>query len=246
MCWQLGRGFPCGSVVKNLPANAGDVGSIPGSGRYPRVGNGNPLQYSCLENSMDRGAWWTVVHRVPWLSDSTHAHMCALTLSIPHSPLFAVFLCPAYCWPPNLWYRLTFLTKALFVSWSEAPDLPLITISIIVHHIGLSKDRLPLLKMVKSWWSLASSFPRGSYQSLRDCVNLTVQPSPSRDRAWHTWSMMAQFLCVSNLTDVLTEASNWMVSANKSNGKKEKRIQRIIFFFFRIKFVPFSCLIPCS
>ena len=50
--------------VKNLPANAGDVrdaGSIPGSGRSPREGNGTPLQYSCLENPMDRGAWWATV-----------------------------------------------------------------------------------------------------------------------------------------------------------------------------------------
>ena len=47
-----------GSVVKNLPANAGEVGSILGSGRSPGGGNGNPLQYSCLENSMDRGALW--------------------------------------------------------------------------------------------------------------------------------------------------------------------------------------------
>ena len=51
-------GFPGGSVVKNLPANAGIAGSIPGSGRSPGGGNGNPLQYSCLENSLDRGAWW--------------------------------------------------------------------------------------------------------------------------------------------------------------------------------------------
>ena len=53
--------------VKNLPANAGairDAGSIPGSGRSPGEGNGNPLQYSCLENPMDGGAWWTTVHRV--------------------------------------------------------------------------------------------------------------------------------------------------------------------------------------
>ena len=50
-------GFPGGSVVKNPPTNAGDMGSIPGSGRSPGVGNGNPLQYSCLENSMDRGVW---------------------------------------------------------------------------------------------------------------------------------------------------------------------------------------------
>ena len=49
-------GFLGGSVVKKLPANAGDVGVIPGSGRSPGEGNGNPLQYSCLGNSMDRGA----------------------------------------------------------------------------------------------------------------------------------------------------------------------------------------------
>ena len=60
-------GLPGGSVVKNLPANAGDardVGLIPGSGRSPGEGNGNPLQYSCLENSMDRGAWGPTTHGV--------------------------------------------------------------------------------------------------------------------------------------------------------------------------------------
>ena len=54
-------------VVKNLPANAGDIreaGSIPGLGRSPAGGNGNLFQYSSLENSMDRGAWWATVHRV--------------------------------------------------------------------------------------------------------------------------------------------------------------------------------------
>ena len=54
-------------VVRNLPANAGDVralGSIPGLGRSPGGGHGNPLWYSCLENPMDRGAWWATVHRV--------------------------------------------------------------------------------------------------------------------------------------------------------------------------------------
>ena len=61
------EGFPGGTVVKNLPPNAGDTreaGSIPGLGRSPSVGNGNPLQYSCLENSKDRGAWRATVHRV--------------------------------------------------------------------------------------------------------------------------------------------------------------------------------------
>ena len=56
-----------GEVLKNYPANAGDSrdsGLIPGSGSFPGEGNGNPLQYSCLENSMDRGAWWATVHGV--------------------------------------------------------------------------------------------------------------------------------------------------------------------------------------
>ena len=57
-------GFPAGSVEKESTCNAGDMGSIPGLGRYPGEGNGNPLQYSCLENPVDRGAWWAVVHRV--------------------------------------------------------------------------------------------------------------------------------------------------------------------------------------
>ena len=62
-----GVDFSGGAVVKNLPASAEDTrdeGLIPGSGRPPGVGNGNPLQYSCLENPMDRGAWQATVHRV--------------------------------------------------------------------------------------------------------------------------------------------------------------------------------------
>ena len=60
-------GFPGGSVVRNPPANAGSTGDsslIPGSGRYPGEGNGNPLQYSCLRNPRDRGAWQAIVHEV--------------------------------------------------------------------------------------------------------------------------------------------------------------------------------------
>ena len=51
-------------VVKNLSANAGDMSSIPGLGRSPGIGNGNPLQYACLGNSMGRGVWWAAVHGV--------------------------------------------------------------------------------------------------------------------------------------------------------------------------------------
>ena len=55
---------PGGSAVMNLPASAGDTGSIPGSGRSPGGGSCNPLQCSCLRNPMDRGAWWATVHGV--------------------------------------------------------------------------------------------------------------------------------------------------------------------------------------
>ena len=58
-------------MVKNPPANAGDVGSIPGWGRFPGRGNGNPFQYSCLVNPIDRGAWWATVHGVAKESDMT-------------------------------------------------------------------------------------------------------------------------------------------------------------------------------
>ena len=57
-------GFPGGSEVKASACNVGDLGLIPGSGRSPGEGKGNPLQYSCLENPMDRGAWWATVHGV--------------------------------------------------------------------------------------------------------------------------------------------------------------------------------------
>ena len=58
------KGFPVGSIVKNPPTNAGEVGPIPGSGRSPGKGNGNPLQYSCRENPMDGGARWVTVHEI--------------------------------------------------------------------------------------------------------------------------------------------------------------------------------------
>ena len=66
-------GFPLGSVVKNSPANARDMGLTPKSGRSPGIGNGNPLQYSCLQNSQDRGAWQATVHRVA-KRHTGHAH----------------------------------------------------------------------------------------------------------------------------------------------------------------------------
>ena len=83
-------GFPGGSEDKASACNAGDPGSIPGLGRSPGEGNGNPLQYSCLENPMDRGAWRATVYRVAKsrtrLSDFTHTH------TFPNSGLFIGYL----------------------------------------------------------------------------------------------------------------------------------------------------------
>ena len=69
-----------------MPANAGDAGSIPGSGRSPKEGNGSPLHYSWLENSMDRGAWQATVHGITkvkydWLHTHTHTHKEHLAIS---------------------------------------------------------------------------------------------------------------------------------------------------------------------
>ena len=79
-----------GSDGKETAYNARDLGSIPGSGRFPREGNGNPLQYSCLENSMDRGAWWAIVPGIvesdateQLLHTYTHTHTHTHTLMLP-------------------------------------------------------------------------------------------------------------------------------------------------------------------
>ena len=80
--------FPDGSVVRNPPAgarHARDAGSLPGLGRSPGVGNGNLLQYSCLDKTMDRGAWWATVHEVTksqiGLSIHTGGSLCILFVS---------------------------------------------------------------------------------------------------------------------------------------------------------------------
>ena len=81
--------FPGGSEVKASACNAGDLGSIPGSGRSPGEGNGTPLQYSCLENPMDGGAWWATVHGVAksqtQLSDFTHSLTKFVIACLPRS-----------------------------------------------------------------------------------------------------------------------------------------------------------------
>ena len=93
--------FPGGSVVKNPPSNAGDVGSIPGLGRSPGEGSGNPLQYSCLESSMDRGLLSIESQRVR--HNWTHTHACtygvsSLSLCLPY--LLGDVSCLSSLWRP--------------------------------------------------------------------------------------------------------------------------------------------------
>ena len=91
--------FPVGSVVMNLPVNAGDTGSIPGSRKSPGEGNGYPLQYTWLENATDRGAWQTTVHRVAKESNTTatkQQHKWTMKVKV-----LVVQSCPTLCNPMN-------------------------------------------------------------------------------------------------------------------------------------------------
>ena len=77
-------------MVKSPPASAGDVGSIPGSGRSPGEGNGNPLQYSRLGNSMDRGTWWATVHGSK-INCSSDFIVIILSISVKRAVLNQIF-----------------------------------------------------------------------------------------------------------------------------------------------------------
>ena len=97
-------GFPGSALVKNLSAYAGDArdsGPVPGSGRSSGVGTSNPLQYSCLENSMGRGAWWATVHVIAksqtllsnWACMLTHSHAILLLLTAKDAMIFRLTPC---------------------------------------------------------------------------------------------------------------------------------------------------------
>ena len=118
VCYPLQRGFPGGSVVKNQSANAGDVrdvGLIPGLGRSPGVGNGNPLQYSCLKIPMDRGAMWSTDHGVAksktQLIDWEHTH--TLLKSWPTPGLDGEVLSGCQAQAGGLWSRIAANDKVL-------------------------------------------------------------------------------------------------------------------------------------
>ena len=110
-------GFPGGSVVKNQPSNAEEVALTPGSGRSPEEGNGNPLQYSCMENPMDRGAWRTTVHGVTknqtQLSNWALYYVCIYTSEPPGKHIYLhKWASWKHCWP-RLFSTLPFPWTAL-------------------------------------------------------------------------------------------------------------------------------------
>ena len=102
--WSFKEVFPGDSVEGNLPADAEDVGSIPGPGRCPGEGNGNPLEYSSLGNHMDRGSWWATVHGVTKEQLNNKKLQRAHKKSLFYLFLSACFL--VYCIPPSLKYEL--------------------------------------------------------------------------------------------------------------------------------------------
>ena len=96
-------GFPGGSEVKASAWNVGDPGSIPGLGRSPGEGNGNPLQYSCLENPMDRGAWWATVHGVAKSLTQLSTHTRTWFLKRVFQGTFCSWKSSYYSWEMLFW-----------------------------------------------------------------------------------------------------------------------------------------------
>ena len=137
-------GFPGGSVVKNQPANSGDTGSIPGLGRSPGKRNGNQLQYSWLENPMDREAWRATVHGVTKESDTTeplnnnlimyHSSLISLskTESLSSPEIFKLFWITAISSP---WDRVMFFFSKPLLGILVCIDLPWYNLCLAFHDI---------------------------------------------------------------------------------------------------------------
>ena len=129
--------FPSGSEVKASACNAGDLGLIPGSGRSPGEGNGNPLQYSCLENTMDGGAWWAAVYGVAqsrtqlkWLNSNSSNRLIIAFLpkeQVSFNFMAAVTTCSDFGAPPNKVCHC-FHCFPIYLPWSDGTKCPDISI----------------------------------------------------------------------------------------------------------------------
>ena len=108
-------GFPDGSDGKESACNAGDWGSIPGLGRTPSEGNGYPLQYSCLENSMDRGCWWATVDGLQRVGHNWH-----FVIHCPFSLEYLILATPS----PSFTHELCFALQVLALSPDLHPTVP--------------------------------------------------------------------------------------------------------------------------
>ena len=143
--------FPGGSDGKESAYNTGDTSLVPGSGRSPGERNGNPLQYTCLENSMDGGVWWASVHGVTkswtWLSDTriqTHTH------THTHAHTQVCFISDDVCSPfklPASEIKQTFLSTSLgcllaLARWAARPHVPFGNSILVIELISLVLGRL--------------------------------------------------------------------------------------------------------
>ena len=156
-------------VVKNLPANAGDVrdaGSIPESERFPGGGHGNPLQCSCLKNPVDRGAWWATIHRVAkswirlkWLGVRTHTHthplLCCSTFFSMHS-CWRSFIMKG-CWVLLNMFSVSVAMAILFLSFILLMWSVILTDLNMLNHpcsLGLSSTCLWWMFLLMCCWIL--------------------------------------------------------------------------------------------
>ena len=133
-------GFPGGSEVKASTSNAGDPGSIPGSGRSPGEGNGNPLQCSCLENPMDGGAWWAIQSTGRKESDTTE-RLLFLSLSFPSVGRKKLQYWTPWCGPQS-----TMETQTIIKNLRKVVNVP----ERWQHSVGIKRNRFLVDKGNKS------------------------------------------------------------------------------------------------
>ena len=153
LAWAPQVYLPCCSDGKESTCDSGDLGSIPGSGRSPGEGNGNPLQYSCLGNPMDRGAWWATVHGVmksqTWLSDKHGYTATSVRILIEPSGIISKTFHDTYPCTPHSRQALTRLTLGAPCSFTSIYVLASILLCILFLESSQIWDSAP--RSVPQW-----------------------------------------------------------------------------------------------